>query len=83
MGAMKKRKFCFDIPATLMICVDATTEAEAWLQIKQHPSKHFSAMRCGGDKEDWFVCTPSFESAKLVGFECPPDIESGEQNDYS
>lgn len=71
---MKKRKFCFDIPATLMISVDAATEAEAWLKIKQHSREQFSAIPYGGKKEDWFVCTPSFESAKLVGFECPPDV---------
>lgn len=70
---MKKRTFSFDVPAVLMISVEAETEVQAWLQIEQKPNKQFSAVSYPDDEGDYFICTPKFEEAKLVGFECPPD----------
>lgn len=69
---VKKRRFSFQVPATLLISVEAETQAEAWLQIKQRSNAQFSAVPYGGNEEDWFVCTPVFELAKMFGFECPP-----------
>lgn len=72
---MKKRRFSFHVPATLIISVSAETEVEAWLQIKQRSQVEFSALPYNGQEEDWFLCSPVFELAKLFGFECPPDSE--------
>lgn len=68
---MNKRKFSFNVPAKILISVDADTEAEAWLKILQQKPVQFSAR--SSVTEEWFIVSPNYQHSTLLGHECPPD----------
>ena len=70
---MNKRKFSFEVLSVLLISVEAETEVEAWLMIKQLTPEQFSALPYNGSKSDWFVCTSEYSRSELLGCELPSD----------
>lgn len=79
---MTTRRFVFEMPAKVTIGINAATEVEAWLIIKQQidDPKAFAAKVHDADfiapvsnGTRWVGCEPDYRQAILLGKEVPHD----------